>query len=160
MLQISHLYADYGGKPALEDINLTLESGEPRAEGRGRIALNQYPVGALLLEHSIHALQQAGRKDVEGTPRAHGVEQMAGAQTKGIQGLLEHFPVLTAGADFHLHPLLQGSDDRGQLDDFGAGAQRNQNFHPNLFPLSRGSQRPLYSTPKTKPREASPRWHR
>ena len=27
MLQISHLYADYGGKPALEDINLTLESG-------------------------------------------------------------------------------------------------------------------------------------
>ena len=28
MLQISHLYADYGGKPALEDINLTLESGE------------------------------------------------------------------------------------------------------------------------------------
>lgn len=28
MLQISHLYADYGGKPALEDINLTLENGE------------------------------------------------------------------------------------------------------------------------------------
>ena len=28
MLQISHLYADYGGKPALEDINLTLESCE------------------------------------------------------------------------------------------------------------------------------------
>ncbi|WP_149507041.1 taurine ABC transporter ATP-binding subunit [Escherichia albertii] len=28
MLQISHLYADYGGKPVLEDINLTLDSGE------------------------------------------------------------------------------------------------------------------------------------
>ena len=28
MLQLSHLYADYGGKPALEDINLTLDSGE------------------------------------------------------------------------------------------------------------------------------------
>ncbi|EIX9478007.1 taurine ABC transporter ATP-binding subunit [Klebsiella pneumoniae] len=28
MLQISHLSADYGGKPALTDINLTLESGE------------------------------------------------------------------------------------------------------------------------------------
>ncbi|RRF74000.1 taurine ABC transporter ATP-binding subunit [Klebsiella pneumoniae] len=28
MLQISHLSADYGGKPALADINLTLESGE------------------------------------------------------------------------------------------------------------------------------------
>jgi len=27
MLQISHLSADYGGKPALADINLTLESG-------------------------------------------------------------------------------------------------------------------------------------
>ncbi|MCL0166772.1 hypothetical protein M2T55_31130, partial [Klebsiella pneumoniae] len=24
MLQISHLYANYGGKPALEDINLAL----------------------------------------------------------------------------------------------------------------------------------------
>lgn len=28
MLQISHLSADYGGKPALADLNLTLESGE------------------------------------------------------------------------------------------------------------------------------------
>ena len=28
MLQISHLSADYGGKPALADINLTLDSGE------------------------------------------------------------------------------------------------------------------------------------
>ncbi|WP_421355816.1 taurine ABC transporter ATP-binding subunit [Pseudocitrobacter faecalis] len=28
MLQLSHLYADYGGKPVLEDINLTLDSGE------------------------------------------------------------------------------------------------------------------------------------
>lgn len=28
MLQISHLYADYGGKSVLEDINLTLDSGE------------------------------------------------------------------------------------------------------------------------------------
>ncbi|HFO1927209.1 MULTISPECIES: taurine ABC transporter ATP-binding subunit [Klebsiella] len=28
MLQISHLSADYGGKPALADINLTVESGE------------------------------------------------------------------------------------------------------------------------------------
>ena len=28
MLQLSHLYADYGGKPAPEDINLTLDSGE------------------------------------------------------------------------------------------------------------------------------------
>ena len=28
MLQISHLAASYGGKPALEDINLTLDSGE------------------------------------------------------------------------------------------------------------------------------------
>lgn len=27
MLQISHLSADYGGKPALADINLTLEVG-------------------------------------------------------------------------------------------------------------------------------------
>ena len=28
MLNITNLYADYGGKPALEDINLTLDSGE------------------------------------------------------------------------------------------------------------------------------------
>ncbi|MCO6626100.1 ATP-binding cassette domain-containing protein, partial [Neisseria gonorrhoeae] len=28
MLQVSHLYADYAGKPALEDINLTLNRGE------------------------------------------------------------------------------------------------------------------------------------
>lgn len=28
MLSITNLYADYGGKPALEEINLTLASGE------------------------------------------------------------------------------------------------------------------------------------
>lgn len=28
MLHITHLSADYGGKPALADINLTLDSGE------------------------------------------------------------------------------------------------------------------------------------
>ncbi len=38
MLQISHLYADYGGKPALEDINLTLESGETNRWCWGRPA--------------------------------------------------------------------------------------------------------------------------
>lgn len=38
MLQISHLYADYGGKPALEDINLTLESGRASGMFWGRLA--------------------------------------------------------------------------------------------------------------------------
>ncbi len=38
MLQISHLYADYGGKPVLEDINLTLESGEATG-GAGAVRL-------------------------------------------------------------------------------------------------------------------------
>lgn len=28
MLNITNLHADYAGKPALEDINLTLDSGE------------------------------------------------------------------------------------------------------------------------------------
>ena len=28
MLNITNLFADYGGKPALEEINLTLDSGE------------------------------------------------------------------------------------------------------------------------------------
>lgn len=38
MLQISHLSADYGGKPALADINLTLDSGET-AGGPGALRL-------------------------------------------------------------------------------------------------------------------------
>ena len=36
MLNITNLYADYGGKPALEDINLTLDSGELLVKSRSR----------------------------------------------------------------------------------------------------------------------------
>ena len=34
MLNITNLSADYGGKPALQDINLTLDSGELLEIGR------------------------------------------------------------------------------------------------------------------------------
>ncbi|MDK8106154.1 ATP-binding cassette domain-containing protein, partial [Klebsiella pneumoniae] len=67
MLQISHLYADYGGKPVLEDINLTLESGELL------VVLGPSGCGKTTLLNLIAGF----------VPYQHGSIQLAG---KGIQG--------------------------------------------------------------------------
>ncbi len=63
MLQISHLYADYGGKPALEDINLTLESGELQFWGRlaaGKTTLLNLIAGFVPYQHG--SIQLAGKR--------------------------------------------------------------------------------------------------
>ena len=62
MLQISHHYADYGGKPALEDINLTLESGELLVvlgpSGCGKTTLLNLIAGFVPYQHG--SIQLAG----------------------------------------------------------------------------------------------------
>ena len=64
MLQISHLYANYGGKPALEDINLTLESGELLVvlgpSGCGKTTLLNLIAGFVPYQHG--SIQLAGRE--------------------------------------------------------------------------------------------------
>ena len=74
MLQISHLYADYGGKPALEDINLTLESGELLVvlgpSGCGKTTLLNLIAGFVPYQHGSILL--AG-KGIEGPGAERGV---------------------------------------------------------------------------------------
>lgn len=64
MLQISHLYADYGGKPVLEDINLTLESGELLVvlgpSGCGKTTLLNLIAGFVPYQHG--SIQLAGKR--------------------------------------------------------------------------------------------------
>ncbi|HCB0917678.1 taurine ABC transporter ATP-binding subunit [Klebsiella pneumoniae] len=61
MLQISHLSADYGGKPALADINLTLESGELLVvlgpSGCGKTTLLNLIAGFVPYQHGIITLE-------------------------------------------------------------------------------------------------------
>ena len=61
MLQISHLSADYGGKPALADINLTLESGELLVvlgpSGCGRTTLLNLIAGFVPYQHGSITLE-------------------------------------------------------------------------------------------------------
>lgn len=89
MLQISHLSADYGGKPALADINLTLESGELLVvlgpSGCGKTTLLNLIAGFVPYQHgSIHprrsAGDRAGRRARRGLPerRPAAVAQCAG----------------------------------------------------------------------------------
>lgn len=59
MLQVSHLYADYAGKPALEDINLTLNRGELLVvlgpSGYGKTTLLNLIAGFVPYQHgTIH----------------------------------------------------------------------------------------------------------
>lgn len=74
MLQISHLYADYGGKPALEDINLTLDSGELLVvlgpSGCGKTTLLNLIAG--FVPYQRGTIQLAGKR-VEGPGAERGV---------------------------------------------------------------------------------------
>ncbi|EEY0504990.1 taurine ABC transporter ATP-binding subunit [Escherichia coli] len=74
MLQISHLYADYGGKPVLEDINLTLESGELLVvlgpSGCGKTTLLNLIAGFVPYQHG--SIQLAGKR-IEGPGAERGV---------------------------------------------------------------------------------------
>lgn len=74
MLQISHLYADYGGKPALEDINLTLENGELLVvlgpSGCGKTTLLNLIAGFVPYQHG--SIQLAG-KGIQGPGAERGV---------------------------------------------------------------------------------------
>jgi taurine transport system ATP-binding protein len=74
MLQLSHLYADYGGKPALEDINLTLDSGELLVvlgpSGCGKTTLLNLMAGFVPYQQGSITL---GGKRVEGPGAERGV---------------------------------------------------------------------------------------
>ncbi|MGQ4623088.1 taurine ABC transporter ATP-binding subunit [Raoultella ornithinolytica] len=74
MLQISHLSADYGGKPALADINLTLDSGELLVvlgpSGCGKTTLLNLIAGFVPYQHGSITLE--GQR-VEGPGAEHGV---------------------------------------------------------------------------------------
>ena len=74
MLQISHLSADYGGKPALADINLTLDSGELLVvlgpSGCGKTTLLNLIAGFVPYQHGSIPLE--GRR-VEGPGADRGV---------------------------------------------------------------------------------------
>lgn len=74
MLQLSHLYADYGGKPALEDINLTLDSGELLVvlgpSGCGKTTLLNLIAGFVPYQQGSITLDG---KRVEGPDAARGV---------------------------------------------------------------------------------------
>ena len=74
MLQLSHLYADYGGKPALEDINLTLDSGELLVvlgpSGSGKTTLLNLIAGFVPYQQGSITL---GGKRVEGPGAERGV---------------------------------------------------------------------------------------
>lgn len=74
MLSITNLYADYGGKPALEEINLTLASGELLVvlgpSGCGKTTLLNLIAGFVPYQRGTIQLQ--GKK-VEGPGAERGV---------------------------------------------------------------------------------------
>ena len=74
MLTITNLYADYAGKPALDDINLTLDNGELLVvlgpSGCGKTTLLHLIAGFVPWQHGT--IQLAGKK-VEGPGAERGV---------------------------------------------------------------------------------------
>ncbi|WP_225762878.1 ATP-binding cassette domain-containing protein [Escherichia sp. Marseille-Q3837] len=85
MLQISHLYADYGGKPALEDINLTLESGELLVvlgpSGCGKTTLLNLIAG--FVHYQQGSIQLAGMEKKQRLEIAHQMLKKVGLEGAG-----------------------------------------------------------------------------
>ncbi len=111
MLQISHLSADYGGKPALADINLTLESGELLVvlgpSGCGKTTLLNLIAGFVPYQHGSITLEDLSCMKptalLVNTSRAELLEPDA-----LITALNRGRPGMGAVDVFESEPILQG----------------------------------------------------
>ena len=111
--------------------NLLVEGSEGGSHGGGGVAMHEHHIGALRLQHGAHAQQDAGRHVVEVLPRLHDVEVVVGGDGEEAEDLVEHLAVLTGDAH-HCAEMggigLQGLDERGHLDGFGASAENEHHF--------------------------------
>ena len=103
MLQISHLSADYGGKPALADINLTLDSGELLVvlgpSGCGKTTLLNLIAGFVPYQHGSITLE--GRR-IDGPGADRGVV----FQNEGLLPWRNVLDNVAIGLELPASPLL------------------------------------------------------
>src|SRR5439155_1750741 len=109
----------------------TVERGQAGGESGRRITLNDDPVRALGLDDRGGAGQHGGGQRREGLVRSHEREVVVGHDVEEIQDRLEHLAVLTgdAHADVELIPDPELTDDRAELDRFGARAEDDEDAH-------------------------------
>lgn len=140
MLQISHLYADYGGKPALEDINLTLESGELLVvlgpSGCGKTTLLNLIAGFVPYQHG--SIQLTG-KGIQGPGAERGVvfQNEGLLPWRNVQAITpqQQRALAQRFGELHIHPVYphaEGVDEIIVLDTHNDNPPDNDNWHTDV----------------------------
>ena len=93
------------------DRDAAVEGGEGRGHRRGRVALNNDPVGRELHEHRVQPLDEARDQRVEGLLRHHRLEVEVGVEREQVQYRSGQITMLAGNANMRGHAPL-GAESR------------------------------------------------
>ncbi len=110
------------------DGDLAVVSGDRRGHRCGGVALDDDPVGPLLVHHLAERDEQRGRERIERLVGLHQVEVVIGHDPRDLEHLVEHRAVLRAHANPALEAGVRGQsmDQREQLDRFRPGTENRE----------------------------------
>src|SRR5438477_7976277 len=115
----------------MTDGHLSIKRRQRRAQNRCRVPLHQNQIWPFGCEVPIDCFQRPGGQRRQRLARPHQVQVRVGPDTKHLQYLIEHLPVLRgdANATLKARVVSQRQDDRSQFDGFGPGAEDDADFH-------------------------------
>ena len=113
------------------DLPALLERSERAGHGRRRVALDEHPVGMLLLENRAEPVDDRDRDVVQRLGVLHHVQVVIRPDLEQVEHLVEHLPMLAGHADprlEHVRPPLELPDDGRELDRLRTRAEDSQNL--------------------------------
>ena len=113
------------------DLPALLEGGEARGHRRRRVALDEHPVGPLLLEDGAQAVDHGDRHVVQRLRVLHHVQVVVRLDLEQVEHLVEHLAVLAGDADPRdelVGAPLELLDHRSELDRLRARAEDRQDL--------------------------------
>ena len=115
------------------DSEAAVESAHATDKGAGGIALHDDGIGLVILDGLIDRAEEEAGESGESLAGPHELEVEIGLHLKHVHGLIKHLAMLTGGAGDGLklgRPAAELLDDGGELDDFGSGAEEDEDaFH-------------------------------
>ena len=113
----------------MADRNFAIIGGNRARHHRGRVALDDHPIGLLLVQNLANLNQSASGQRIERLAGRHQIEIMVRGDARKRQHLIEHFAMLSrhANAAFKARIGLQCVHKREQLNRLWPSAENCQN---------------------------------